>query len=308
MTNFDDTRPLIVVVGPTASGKTELAVALGERLGGEIVSADSVQIYRHFDVGTGKPTPEERARVPHHLIDVLEPLEAMDAGRWAERAELTLADIRARGCVPIVCGGTFLWVRALIYGLVEAPPADPAVRERHRALAEREGRPALHARLAEVDPESARRLAPNDFVRVSRALEVHELTGTPLSVVQQRHGFKQARHRARLVGLRRAPTELDERIARRVRAMLDQGFVEEVERLVEQGYGDARAMGSVGYRQVREALAAGTASDREALADAIRRATRVFARRQRTWLRREPVEWLEPERALETLLSPAPPA
>jgi tRNA dimethylallyltransferase len=244
--------------------------------------------------------------VPHHLIDILEPLEPMDAGRWVERAELALADVRARGRVPIVCGGTFLWIRALLHGLVEAPPADPAVRERHRALAEREGRPALHARLAEVDPESARRLAPNDFVRVSRALEVHELTGTPLSVVQKRHGFRSERHRARLVGLRRTPAELDERIARRVRAMLDAGFVEEVERLVERGFGDARAMGSVGYRQIREALAAGTASDREALADSIRRATRVFARRQRTWLRREPVEWLDPDSALETLLSTDP--
>jgi tRNA dimethylallyltransferase len=301
VSDFRDTPPLVVVVGPTASGKTQLAVALAERLGGEVVSADSVQIYRHFDVGTGKPTLDERARVPHHLIDVLEPLEPMDAGRWAERAERALADIHARGRMPIVCGGTFLWVRALLYGLVEAPPADPAVRERHRVLAESEGRPALHARLAEVDAESARRLAPNDFVRVSRALEVHELTGMPLSAIQERHGFRSARHRARLVGLRRTPAELDERIARRVRAMLDQGFVEEVERLVGRGFGEARAMGSVGYRQIREALAAGTASDRDALADSIRRATRVFVRRQRTWLRREPVEWLDPERALDEL-------
>ena len=306
MSDFGDTPPLVVVVGPTASGKTELAMALGERLGGEIVSADSVQMYRYFDIGTGKATLEERARVKHHLIDVLEPLEAMDAGRWAERAERALADVRARGRVPIVCGGTFLWVRALLYGLVEAPPADPAVRARHRELAEREGRRALHARLAEVDPESARRLAPNDFVRVSRALEVHELTGTPLSAIQERHGFRSARHRARLVGLRRTPAELDERIARRVRSMLEQGFVEEVEGLVERGYSEARAMGSVGYRQIREALAAGTAADREALADSIRRATRVFARRQRTWLRREPVEWLDPDHALETLLASGP--
>jgi len=306
LSDFGNTPPLVVVVGPTASGKTELALALGERVGGEIVSADSVQMYRHFDVGTGKPTLEERARVKHHLIDVLEPLEPMDAGRFAERAELALADVRARGRVPIVCGGTFLWVRALLYGLVEAPPADPAVRARHRELAEREGRPALHARLAEVDPESARRLAPNDFVRVSRSLEVHELTGTPLSAIQERHGFRSARHRARLVGLRRTPAELDERIARRVRTMLEQGFVEEVEGLVERGYGEARAMGSVGYRQIREALAAGTETDREGLADSIRRATRVFARRQRTWLRREPVEWLEPDRALDELSGSRP--
>jgi tRNA dimethylallyltransferase len=298
-----DALPLFVVVGPTASGKTELAVELAERLGGEIVSADSVQIYRYFDIGTGKPSADERARAPHHLIDALEPLEPMDAGRWVERAEAALLDVRSRGRVPIVCGGSFLWVRALLHGLVEAPPADPAVRERHRELAEREGRAALHARLAEVDEASARRLAPNDFVRVSRALEVHELTGTALSAIQEQHGFRTARHRARLIGLRRSPAELDERIAARVRVMLTCGFVEEVQTLLARGYGESRAMGSVGYRQIRDALAANTASDRETLTESIRRATRVFARRQRTWLRREPVEWLEPSEAARALVS-----
>jgi tRNA dimethylallyltransferase len=298
-----DALPLLVVVGPTASGKTELAIELAERLGGEIVSADSVQIYRYFDIGTGKPSADERARSPHHLIDALEPLEPMDAGRWVERAEAALLDVRSRGRFPIVCGGSFLWVRALLHGLVEAPPADPAVRARHRELAEREGRVALHARLAEVDEASARRLAPNDFVRVSRALEVHELTGTTLSAIQERHGFRTVRHPARLIGLRRSPAELDERIAERVRIMLASGFVEEVQALLERGYGESRAMGSVGYRQIQGALAANTASDREALSDSIRRATRVFARRQRTWLRREPVEWLEPSDGVRALLS-----
>jgi tRNA dimethylallyltransferase len=303
VTDKSDALPLLVVVGPTACGKTELAVELAERLGGEIVSADSVQIYRYFDIGTGKPSADERARAPHHLSDALEPAEPMDAGRWVERAEAALLDVRSRGRVPIVCGGSFLWVRALLYGLVEAPPADPVVRERHRELAEREGRAALHARLAEVDEASARRLAPNDFVRVSRALEVHELTGTALSAIQAQHGFRTARHEARLIGLRRSPAELDERIAARVRVMLASGFVEEVQALLERGYGESRAMGSVGYRQIRDALAANTASDRETLAESIRRATRVFARRQRTWLRREPVEWLEPSEAARALVS-----
>lgn len=298
-----DAPPLIVIVGPTASGKTELAVALAERADGEVVSADSVQVYRHFDVGTGKPTASERARAPHHLIDVLEPLEPMDAGRWVERAERVIDEVRGRGKLPIVCGGTFLWVRALLHGLAEAPPADRAIRERHEALVESEGRAALHARLVEVDPESARRLAPNDFVRVSRALEVHELTGTRLSAIQEQHGFLAQRHPARLVGLRRTANELDERIASRVCSMMAAGFVEEVERLLEAGYGESRAMGSVGYRQIREALAAGRASERAELTESIRRATRVFARRQKTWLRRESVEWLEPGVALETLVS-----
>jgi tRNA dimethylallyltransferase len=286
--------PLLVVVGPTATGKTALSVELAERVGGEIVSADSVQVYRAFSVGTGKPSAEERARAVHHLIDVVDPLEPVDAARFAELAQAAIDDIRRRGRLPIVCGGTFLWVRALIYGLAAAPPADPDVRARHKALVDAEGRAALHAALAAVDPVAAARLAPNDFVRVSRALEVYELTGAPLTEFHASHGFKTPRYRARLVGVRRAPPELDERIATRVRAMLRAGWVDEVRALADAGYGPARAMGSVGYKQIHEALRAGAPLDEDALFDPIRRATRIFARRQRTWLRDESVEWLEP--------------
>jgi tRNA dimethylallyltransferase len=285
---------LLVVVGPTATGKTELAVELAERYDGEIVSADSVQVYRAFSIGTGKPSPDERTRAVHHLIDVVDPLEPVDAARFGELAEQAIADIRARGKRPIVCGGTFLWVRALIYGLAPAPPADAEVRARHRALVEEKGRSALHAALAAVDPVSAARLAPNDFVRVSRALEVHELTGLPLTTFHEQHGFRTPRYRARLVGVKRAPAELDERIAARVRVMLRAGWVDEVRALVAAGYASARAMGSVGYGQIHAAIHSGAPVDDEALYDPIRRATRVFARRQRTWLRDERVEWLEP--------------
>lgn len=286
---------LLCVVGPTASGKSALALRLAEELDGEIISADSMQIYRGFDIGTGKPSADERALVPHHFLDVAAPLEAWDAARWATEATAVIADVRARGKVPIVCGGSFLWVRALIYGLADAPRGDEQLRARHRALAESEGRPALHARLALVDPVSAARLAANDFVRVSRALEVFELSGVPLSQVQAAHGFREQRLPARLVGVARERAELDTLIAARVRAMLSAGLVREVEGLVAAGLGEARAMGSVGYRQVREAMAAGTAGDEAALADAIVRSTRVFARRQRTWLRDQPVEWLPPD-------------
>jgi tRNA dimethylallyltransferase len=285
---------LLVVVGPTATGKTELAVELSERHRGEIVSADSVQIYRQFVIGTGKPSLDERSRAAHHLIDAVDPLEPVDAARFAELAEKAIDDIRARGKRPIVCGGTFLWVRALVYGLAPAPPADESVRARHRALVAAEGRPALHMALAAVDPVTAARLAPNDFVRVSRALEVYELTGAPLTSFHEQHGFRTPRHQARLVGVKRAPAELDERIAARVRVMLRAGWVDEVRALAAAGYETARAMGSVGYKQIHEALRAGTSLDDDALYDPIRRATRVFARRQRTWLRDENVEWVEP--------------
>ena len=283
---------LLCIVGPTASGKSALALGLARELGGEILSADSMQIYRGFDIGTGKPSAEERQQVPHHLLDVAEPLENWDAARWASEASRLIAEVRGRGRVPIVCGGTFLWVRALIYGLAEAPRGDDELRARHRVWAEREGRAALHARLAEVDAPSAARLAPNDFVRVSRALEVFELTGTPLSQLQSAHGFREPRFAVRLLGVERQRAEQDQLIATRVRAMLAAGWVREVEGLIAAGQGEARAMQSVGYRQIFEALTAGKASGDDVLSEAIVRATRVFARRQRTWLRDQPVEWL----------------
>ena len=282
---------LLVVVGPTAAGKTELAVRLCEALAGEVITADSVQVYREFDCGTGKPSANERRRAVHHLIDVLHPLEPIDAAGWATRAEALVQEIRGRGRVPIVCGGSFLWVRALILGLAAAPGASAEIRARHRARVDAEGRAALHAELARVDPASAGRLNPNDFVRVSRALEVLELTGTTMSQWQAQHGFRTQRHHHRLIGVHRERAELDERIALRAQRMLDAGWVAEVRQLQQQGFGCARAMGSVGYRQISEALQSGSLEP-VSLHAAIVRATRVFARRQRTWLRDAQVNWL----------------
>lgn len=283
---------LIVVVGPTASGKTELALDLAERWNGEIIGADSVQIYTRFDLGSGKPTPTERARVPHHLVDILSPLEPIDAASFVAKADAAIASIHARGKCVIVCGGTFLWVKALLQGLAALPAGDASIRARHQALAEAHGRAALHAELAKVDAAAAQRLAPNDLVRVSRALEVFELSGKPQTAWHAEHAFGETRYAARLVGVHRAPGELDERIARRTAAWLVGGFKGEVRGLLDGGFRDARAMGSVGYRQVREHLDGELPED--ALATAIVRATRVFVRRQRTWLRDEPVTWLHP--------------
>lgn len=281
---------LLAIVGPTASGKTELALAVAERLGGEIISADSVQVYTAFDVGSGKPTAEQLARVRHHLVSAVDPLAPFDAACWAEHASRAVADARARGRVPIVCGGTFLWTKALLYGLARAPAASASLRAEHRAVAERDGRARLHDRLRAVDPESAARLHPNDLVRVSRALEVYELSGKPLSAWQREHAFASVRHRARLVALAHEPESLTERIGARVSAWLRLGWIDEVEALLARGYGEARAMGSVGYEQVRAMLEGRLRRDE--LTTAIVRATRVFARRQRTWLRRAEVTWL----------------
>jgi tRNA dimethylallyltransferase len=192
--------------------------------------------------------------------------------------------------VPIVCGGTFFWVRALVLGLVDAPAADPEVRARHRAIVDEKGRSALHDELAKVDPDSAKRLHPNDVVRVSRALEVFVLSGKPMSEWQADHGFKARKFDAAMIGLRHDPAVLTERIAARVDRWLAGGWLDEVRGLLAAGYGNARAMGSVGYAEVRAHLEAKL--PREELRDAIVRSTRVFARRQRTWLNHADVEWL----------------
>lgn len=286
----EDPSRLLCVVGPTASGKTELAIRVCERVSGEIVSADSVQIYRGFDIGSGKPTAEERARAPHHLIDVLDPREAADAMAYAALAERAIEDIRARGKVPVLCGGTYFWVRALVIGLAPAPRADAAIRARHREIVEERGRGALHEELARVDPVAAARLHPNDVVRVSRALEVQELSGRPMSEHHAEHGFRAHRMPATMVGVATTPELLTERIRRRAEAWLAHGWIEEVRDLIARGYGDTRAMSSVGYKEVHAHVTGRLA--REALLEGIVQSTRVFARKQRTWLRSAPVEWV----------------
>jgi len=281
---------LLCIVGPTASGKTDLAIAVAERVSGEIVSADSVQIYRGFDIGSGKPTAEETARAPHHVIDVLDPMELVDAAGYAKLAEDAIADIRARGKVPILCGGTYFWVRALVLGLVDAPSGDAEVRARHRTLVEEKGRNALHDELARVDPESAARLHPNDVVRVSRALEIFELSGRKMSALHKDHGFRQRRMENWMIAPSVTPEELTLRIGARVDKWLAGGWIDEVRGLCDRGYHDARAMGSVGYDEVRAYLDGRLA--REQLRDTIVQSTRIFARRQRTWLRHAELEWL----------------
>lgn len=285
------TTPLVVVVGPTASGKSSLALRIAAACDGEIINADSVQVYQHFNVGSGKPSAAERAAIPHHLLDFRAPLEPLEASEFARLADAAIADIRARGKQPIVCGGTFLWVRALLFGLVPAPAADEATRNAHRALVERSGAVALHERLISIDPASAARLHPNDVIRVSRALEVYELSGQRLSELQDAHGFRTARYRARLVGVSLDPEDYETELRKRTRALFAAGFIDEVRQLLARGYGATRAMDSVGYRQIKEALERGPI-DAASLEQEVWRTTRVFARRQRTWLREQDVQWL----------------
>lgn len=286
----DEPGSLLVLTGPTASGKSAVAMAVAEAVGGEIVIADSVQLVRGFDIGSGKPTLAERAQIPHHLVDALDPLEDADAARFAELATAAIDDVAARGRRPILCGGTFLWIRALLYGLVDAPAADEGVRQAHRELAAREGTTALHGLLRAVDPVAAMRLHPNDVLRVSRALEVFETTGQRLSELQAAHGFRSQTRPARLFAITRTPEALTERIQARVATWLAGDWIPETRALVERGYGGARAMSSVGYREVASHLRGEIA--RADLEGAIVRSTRVYARRQRTFLKQASVEWL----------------
>jgi tRNA dimethylallyltransferase len=279
---------LICLVGPTASGKTELALALASRMDAEIVSVDSVQIYRGFDIGSGKPSAEERVQAPHHLVDWVPPNEPVDAAKYVLAADAAIRDIQARGRTPILCGGTFLWVKALLQGLANAPKADETLRETYRTIEETEGRARLHTMLQAVDPVAAARLHPNDFVRVTRALEVHTLTGRPLSELQREHAFAQVRHPHRLFARRHE--NLLPRIEARVQAWLAQGWIEETEALRANGYANSRPMSSVGYREIHEYLEGRLA--RDVLEEKIVQSTKIYARRQRTWLNHEPVNWL----------------
>jgi len=293
----DTAPPTLILAGPTASGKTAIALGLARHAAIEIISVDSALVYRGMDIGTAKPTPAELAAVPHHLIDIIDPLESYSAARFVQDTQRLMAEIRARGHHPVLVGGTMLYIKSLLEGLDEMPPADPAVRAMLDAKAQALGWPALHAELAEVDPITAARLPPGDTQRIQRALEVWHSTGRPLSSFHQRVAPTdgQAPGNALLVSLE--PTErswLHHRIALRFEQMMQAGFIDEVHALRRRGdlHPDLPSMRCVGYRQVWEALDAGLdLNDPKQLAAVTERgiaATRQLAKRQITWLRGMP--------------------
>jgi len=277
----------VAILGPTASGKSALGLALAERAGGEIVACDSQQVYVGMDIGTAKPTAEERRRVPHHALDLVRPDEPFHAARWAAVARAAIADIAGRGRLPIVVGGTGLYYRALTTGLFDAPPPDEAIRARHRAQAAAEGVEALHARLAAVDPEAAAAIRVRDLVRISRALEIHEQTGVPITTLRRRAAPPQGNELAPTVLLFDPPlATLRARIAARVDQMIAAGFLDEVRALRAAGYGPAlKPLQALGYRQLGAVLD-DTASLADAVAETVQ-ATLAYARRQRTWFRKQ---------------------
>lgn len=286
--------PVVLLMGPTASGKSALAHALARRLGGEIVTADSAQVYRGMDIGTAKPDAAARAEVPHHLLDLIEPTEAYSAARFHRDAIAAVGAIRARGRVPIVAGGTMLYFKALTEGLSALPPADPVLRAALDVRAAQLGWPALHAELARVDPASAARLASTDGQRIQRALEVHALTGRPLSSLQGVRAPAVALGATVVVALLPGDrARLHRIIAARFDAMLERGLVDEL-RLLRERYRLDPAMPSmrcVGYRQALEYLECGGEPHR--LRERGIAATRQLARRQLTWLRSMDLETID---------------
>ncbi|MEI7704477.1 MAG: tRNA (adenosine(37)-N6)-dimethylallyltransferase MiaA [Deltaproteobacteria bacterium] len=288
-----------VLAGPTASGKTRVAIEAAIRAGAEIVNADSQQVYRGLDVGTAKPTPEERAAVPHHLLDIADPGDGMDAARWTSLADQAIREIRERGHVPLVVGGTGLYVRALLHGVVEAPGRDPALRTRLEEEAALHGRGALHRRLAEVDPGAAARIRENDLVRIVRALEI-AAGGRTQTELFEAHRFAPRRYRYRLLALDVPRDELHRRIGERAKAIACGGILEEA-RALRSRLGAPLPRLPIGYADA-DACAAGEIGMEEL---AVRLATlhRRYARRQVIWLRREQdVEWLAPPSALPALV------
>lgn len=280
-------RPrLVVIVGPTGAGKTRLALALAEHTGGEVVSADSQQVYVGMDIGTGKVSAEERARVPHHVLDVVQPDEEMTAARFVELAERAIEEIAARGRPVIICGGTGFYVRALLLGLFAGPPASPEIRAELTSLAREQGCHALHAELARVDPAAAAKIDPNDEKRTIRALEVFRLTGEPMSVHQAKHDHRSLplRYPARFVGLAPDREALYRGIDARVDQMIDGGLEGEVAGLRGLGYcPPLRSQQAIGYAELHEVVEGRV--ERARAIELIKRNSRHYARRQLSWYR-----------------------
>ena len=286
-------KPILIIAGPTAVGKTDASLLLAQELGAEIVSADSMQIYRGMDIGTAKPTLEQRNRVYHHLIDVVEPNQPYSVGDYLRDARAALNGIIASGGLPIVVGGSGLYLRALTHGLFSGPPADLDVRER-LLRRESEGQPGtLYSDLVKVDPEAAVKIHPNDLRRTVRALEVYYLKDRKLSDFQREHAFKEKPFQFHLVFLVRSRNELYPRIERRVDRMIESGLEAEVKALMDRGYSpELASMQGLGYKHFLNHFM-GKTSRQDAVA-LLKRDTKRYAKRQFTWFRREPdAEWID---------------
>ena len=285
--------PLICIVGPTAVGKTEIAIQLAQHLDAEIVSLDSRQIYRGMDIGTAKPTPDQQRAVPHHLIDCVDVDQPFSVAEYQRLADTAIAEIQERGKRTMAVGGAGLYFRGIIDGLFDGPGADTEIRAKLQREVDEHGNVALHERLRRCDPETANRVHPNNLVRVIRALEIYELTGKPISSLQQQWKTNEPRYPFRAFGLNMPRETLYQRIEERVDQMVEAGLIEEVKGLLDQGYPrNCVAMQSFGYKELIDHLDGKRTFD-EAIA-LLKQNTRRFAKRQLTWFRNDPrIEWLD---------------
>ncbi|RJQ64996.1 MAG: tRNA (adenosine(37)-N6)-dimethylallyltransferase MiaA [Desulfobacteraceae bacterium] len=300
----EKTRPLekiVVICGPTGIGKTAVAVEAAERFGGRIIGADSVQIYRHMDIGTAKPNADERSRIPHYMIDIVEPDQPFDAAEYAETASAIAGKLIEERVAPFVVGGTGLYIKTLIHGIFRQPASNPSVRRELRQAAERFGTRHLFEELLEADPQAASKIHPNDAYRIIRALEVYRVTGKGISELHRNHGFADRLFMPLKIGLHTERKRLYERIDRRVDSMIEEGLIGEVRALLEQGYGEElKSMQSLGYRHMTDYLRNRTPLEEAVIA--LKRDTRRYAKRQMTWFRADPeVCWFEPEQIVEII-------
>ena len=292
---YKEKPKIIVVCGPTGIGKTSTGIEIAGVFNGEIISADSMQVYRYMDIGTAKPTTDERARVRHHLIDIIDPVESFDAAQFAKSAHKVIIELHGRGIIPFVVGGTGLYIKALVHGLFRAKPADKNIRMRLKKETVVRGTDFIYKRLSECDPGSAERIHPNDTYRIIRALEIYETTEKAISKYHREHKFADSPFKVLKIGLQINREALYDRINRRVDAMVDAEFIGEVKGLLEKGYSaDLKSMQAIGYRHMIDFIE-GCISWDEALRT-LKRDTRRYAKRQLTWFRADPeIVWVEPE-------------
>ena len=298
----EQNRPqLVILLGPTGAGKSRLAIELAEEFGGEIISADSMQVYRYMDIGTAKPTPDEQRRVRHHLIDLVTPDQPFHAGLYRILGRDTIDQLSQNRKAIWVVGGTGLYLKILTQGLFASPRIDPSIRERLKREAEEKGGDFLYKHLEQVDPETASSLHPHDLFRIVRALEVFESTGAPISSFREQHHFSETPYHTLKIGLEMTRERLYHRIEQRVDRMIERGFLEEVKGLMEMGYGpELKPMKSLGYKQMVQFL-----SKEIGWAEAVRqmkRNTRHYAKRQWTWFRADPeVHWRDESASREEI-------
>jgi tRNA dimethylallyltransferase len=291
---------VVVICGPTGVGKTTAAIKAAKIFNGEIIGADSMQIYRHMDIGTAKPSPQEQSMVPHHMIDVVDPDENFNAEQFARLAGAQVLKLHSRGITPFVVGGTGLYIKALIHGLFQSLPSDPEIRLQLKELSNTRGTPFLHSRLSECDLQAAERIHVNDTFRIIRALEIYETTGKPISEFQREHGFAVEKFEALKIGLHAERDILYDRINRRVDAMIAAGFRNEVERLLGMGFSPhLKAMQAIGYRHMTDFLQGRL--DWDEMLRTLKRDTRRYAKRQMTWFKADSsIYWTEPAKLAES--------